>query len=108
MPIFLLPLVSWLGSAFVTAIVYFTSRKGILFAVLVGGIALIGTATTVLVNEIDALMGSVLTGAAPSVAPFVPDNFGLCITAIISAHLACTGYKLVIKLIKWKTDVMTS
>tara|TARA_R110000823_G_scaffold129297_1_gene256951 strand:+ start:2249 stop:2575 length:327 start_codon:yes stop_codon:yes gene_type:complete len=108
MPVFLLPLVTWLGTSFVTAIAFFVSRKGILFATMLTVISLVGTATNFLVSEIDGLIGSVLPTSLGLAASFAPNNTQLCLTAIISTHLACTGYRLVIKFIRWKTEILTS
>lgn len=108
MPIFLIPLVTWLGSSIVAAITYFASRKGILFATLLAVVALVGTATNALISEVDSLMASVLPSSLGLAASFAPSNISVCLGAIISTHLACTGYRLVIKFIRWKTEIMTS
>lgn len=108
MPIFLVPLITWLSSSIVAAIAFFVSRKGILFTFMLGVVALVGTATSALISQIDTLIGSVLPASMGLAASFAPDNVVICLTAIVSTHLACTGYRLVIKFIRWKTEIMTS
>ena len=108
MPLFLIPLVSWLGSTLLAAIAFFVSRKGFLFTILVGVLAVVGTAVSALMLTIDSLIGSVLPTSVGFIAPFAPDNLPLCLGAIVSTHIACTGFRLTIKFIRWKTDVMTS
>jgi len=107
MPLFLAPLVGWLVTSITTAFAWFVTRKGMLFAVLTAVIATVGTAINLLVNQIDGLIGSVIPNVG-FVAAFVPSNIGLCLSAIISTHLACTGFKLTMKFLRWKTTVLTS
>jgi len=107
MPLFLVPVFSWIGSALLTSFAWFVTRKGMLFSVLVAVIAVVGTATNLLISQIDGLIGSVIP-AVGFVAAFVPSNIGLCLSAIISTHLACTGFKLTMKFLRWKTTVLTS
>ena len=108
MPLFLVPFLAWLGTAILTAITFFVSRKGILFGFLVLFIGLIGAAINLFVSEIDALIASVLPQSLSLAAPFIPDNMGLCLAAIVSAHIVCTGYRLTIKLIRLKASFMMS
>lgn len=107
MPLFLIPFLTWLGSAAVTAIAFFITRKGILSAALLLIIGLVGAAINILVSEVDSLIGSVLPSTS-FVAAIVPSNIGICLSAVISTHIACTGFQLTIKFIRWKTTVMTS
>lgn len=107
MPLFLAPVIAWLAATFTTLITFFITRKGVLFAVLVTVIAVVGTAINLLVTQIDGLIGSVLPSVG-FVAAFVPSNIGLCLSAVVSTHVACTGFKLTMKFIRWKTTVMTS
>jgi len=107
MPLFLAPLIGWLGSSIATVVAWFVTRKGMLFAVLTAVIAVVGTSINLLVNQIDGLIGSVIPSVG-FVAAFVPSNIGLCLSAIISTHLACTGFKLTMKFLRWKTTVLTS
>jgi len=107
MPLFLVPVFSWIGSALFTSFAWFVTRKGMLFSVLVAVIAVVGTATNLLISQIDGLIGSVIPSVG-FVAAFVPSNIGLCLSAIISTHLACTGFKLTMKFLRWKTTVLTS
>lgn len=106
MPLFLAPLVTWLGGAIFTALYWFVQRKGILFAAFLLIIGLVGTAITLLINQIDSLIGGVLPANLGLIAPFVPDNMAFCLSSIVTAHLACTGYRLTMKFIRWKATVM--
>ncbi len=106
MPFFLIAPLTWLGNALFAAIVWFVSRKGIAITIGISLIALIGTAISLLVAEIDGLMGSVMGGAAPFIAPFVPSNTGLCVSVIVATEIACTGYKLTLKLIDAKSRIL--
>lgn len=108
MPFFLLAPLTWLGNAAFVALMWFISRKGILFTALLGLIALVGTAISFLVSEIDSLIGQVLPSSVPFVNAFLPDNTALCVSVVISAELACTSYKLTIKLIEWKSRVFVA
>ena len=107
MPVFLIPLVSWLGTSFVALVTWFLTRKGILFAALTAIVALIGTAINLLISSVDASIGSVLPQSS-FIAAIVPSNTVLCLSAVISVHLACTAYRLTIKFINWKAKVLTS
>jgi len=107
MPFFLSPLIAWLTTAITTSVAFFVTRKGTLFLVLVAVIASVGTAINILVSQIDSLIGSVLPSVG-FVAAFVPTNTALCLSAVVSTHLACTGFKLTMKFLRWKTTVMTS
>lgn len=106
MPLFLIPIATWLGNAIFATIVWFVSRKGISISIGIGIIALMGTAITFLINRVDGLMGSVMGGAAPFVAPFVPSNMAFCVSAIISTELLCTGYRLTMRLIDTKAKIL--
>lgn len=107
MPLFLAPLIGWLTTAIVSSIAFFVTRKGFLFVALTAVIVTVGTAINVLVSQVDGLLGSVLPSVG-FVAAFVPTNTALCLSAIVSTHLACTGFKLTMKFLRWKTTVMTS
>lgn len=103
MPFFLIAPFAWLGNLVFTVISYYGARKAILLAAFVVIIGLVGVATDALVSNIDSLLGSALPTSLGLVAPFVPDNMSLCLSLIVSAHLACTTYRLVIKFIRWKS-----
>jgi len=107
MPLFLAPLIGWLATSITTVIAWFVTRKGMLFAVLTAVIAIVGTAINLLVSQIDSLIGSVIPSVG-FVAAFVPTNTAFCLSAVVSTHLACTGFKLTMKFLRWKTTVLTS
>lgn len=106
MPLFLIPLATWIGNAIFSTIVWFVSRKGISITIGISIIALMGTAITYLINQTDGLMGSLLGGAAPFVAAFVPSNISFCISALVSCEILCTGYRLTMRFIEFKSRVL--
>ncbi|MEY8214325.1 MAG: hypothetical protein RPR97_07550 [Colwellia sp.] len=105
MPFFLLAPLAWLAETGFVVIMWFISRKGILFTVMVSIIGLVGAAISYLVSQVDTLIGSVMPAAVPFIAAFVPDNTALCVSIVISTELACTSYKLTIKLLEYKSRV---
>lgn len=107
MPLFLAPLVTWLTTTFVSIITFFVTRKGILFSTMVTVVAIVGTAIKALIAEIDSAIGAVLPNVT-IITMFIPTNFKTCIAAIMAAHIACTSYKMAVKFIRWKTEIMTS
>lgn len=106
MPYFLIAAFTSLGNMFFQLVVWFVSRRGIAFAALTSIIALIGIAINYLISEIDSLIGSVLPSVATFANAFLPDNTSLCISVIVSCEIACTGYKLTLKLIEYKSRVL--
>lgn len=107
MPLFLAPLVAWLSSTSLAVISFFLTRKGILFAVMATVVTMVGALITAVVSELDALIGSVIPSTS-LVAMFAPTNTVACFSAILAAHVACTSYKMAVKFIRWKTEIMTS
>lgn len=106
MPLFLAGPFLWLGNLVFTVISYYGARKAILLAAFVVIIGLVGVATNELISNIDTLLGNALPTDLGLIAPFVPDNMSLCLSLIVSAHLACTAYRLAIKLIRWKASFL--
>jgi hypothetical protein len=106
MPLFLIGFFTVIGNMVFSAIVWFLTRKGLLFTALAAVIAIIGTLINFLVSQLDGFIGSVIPSSANFVAPFIPDNMSFCLSVIVSAHLACTGYRLTMKFIHWKSTFM--
>ncbi len=107
MPLFLVPLISWLTTTIVSVITFMLTRKGILFATMVSVVTIVGAAIQAIISEVDGLISSVLPSVA-IVTMFVPNNSAACFGAIVAAHIACTSYKMAVKFIRWKTEIMTS
>lgn len=106
MPFFLVHFTTWLGNAVFSIIYFYGARKAILLAGFIVIIGLIGVATNALISNIDSLMGQAMPSGLEIAAPFIPDNFGLCLSLIVTAHLACTTYRLALKLIAYKASFM--
>lgn len=106
MPLFLIPFVSWLGTSFATAVAFFISRKGILFAAVTALITVLGLAITALIEQVDGYIGSVLPSSVGFVTPFVPSNLGLCVSLVIATEIACTSYKMFARFIEWKSKAL--
>jgi hypothetical protein len=106
MPLFLISAFTILGNMVFSAIVWFLTRKGILFAALAVIITIIGTTINFLVSEMDSLISSIMPSSAGLIVPFIPDNMAVCLSAIVSAHIACTGFRLTMKFIHWKSTFM--
>ena len=108
MPFFLLAPLAWIGEQLFVALAWFVSRGGIRFVAMTALIAVIGTAIFALVSFTDNLLGGVLPASATFVVAFLPDNTALCISSIISCQLACTGYKLSVKLAEMKARIFVA
>jgi hypothetical protein len=108
MPLFLIPLATWFSTTFISIITYFVTKKGILFASLLTILTAVGLLISAFISEFEGLLLSVLPAAASFAVAFVPSNLTFCLSTIVSAHLAATAFKVSIKLINWKTKVMTS
>ncbi len=106
MPFFLLAPLTWLGNLLFSAIVWFVSRRGIAITIGITLIGLVGVAINQLVQLVDSNLGQVFSSAIPFATPFITSNTGLCISLIVATEIACTGYKLAIKLIDWKSRIL--
>lgn len=104
MPFLFLAPLAWLAEKAFIFVSYFGARKLVLLAAFTSVIALIATAFTILVDQIDSFLGSVLPASLSVSAPFIPDNMAFCLSSVVSAHLACTAYSLAIKFIRWKAS----
>ena len=105
MPLLFIPLITWLGNALFALAMWFISRGGIRFAQFVLTIAALGAAINLLVSKAAELFSSVIPSGFSFVTEFLPDNTTLCVSIVISTEVACTTYKLAIKLIEQKQKV---